>query len=188
MRLDGLSRSRRALLKAGFGGALVWPLIGWKSVQAATGAPPFVVVGDWCRDGECSQRDVALQMGKTAASIGSRFTISVGDNFYEDGVVSMDDPHWRTSFEEVYAAPSLQTPWYPVFGNHDYRGNPDAQIAYSRTSASWRMPARYYKRTEALADGGQPDFFHLDTSPFLAAYRRTIRYSQEARTTATSPS
>jgi hypothetical protein len=45
MRLDGLSRSRRALLKAGFGRALVWPLIGWKSVQAATGALPFVGSG-----------------------------------------------------------------------------------------------------------------------------------------------
>jgi len=60
-----------------------------------------------------------------------------------------------------------------VLGNHDYRGNVDAQIAYSAVSSRWRMPARYYKRAEALPDGGAVDFIFLDTSPFVARYRGT---------------
>ena len=48
--------------------------------------------------------------------------ISVGDNFYEDGVSSVDDSQRRTSFEGVYAVPAVQVPWYSLLGNHAYRG------------------------------------------------------------------
>ena len=71
---------------------------------APPGALDFLVVGDWGRDGTNHQREVAEQMGRTAESIGSRCVISVGDNFYEDGVQSISDPQWRSSFEEIYSA------------------------------------------------------------------------------------
>ena len=92
----------------------------------------FVVFGDWGRQGEQDQVEVAAQMASAAKATGAKFIISVGDNFYEDGVASTDDPHWRKSFEEVYQAPSLQVPWYAILGNHDYHGNCEAQIAYSK--------------------------------------------------------
>ena len=130
----------------------------------------FVLIGDWGRNGHDEQRDVAVQMGKTAAAIGSQYTVSVGDNFYENGVTAVNDPQWQNSFEEIYTAPSLQSPWKIILGNHDYRGNVQAQIDYSKTSPRWRLPARYYTETVTLPDGATAAFYYLDTSPFIKKY------------------
>jgi len=130
----------------------------------------FVLVGDWGRNGADEQTQVAAQMGRTAAAMGSRFTVSVGDNFYENGVTSVEDPQWESSFEQVYTAPALQTPWKVVLGNHDYRGNVQAQIDYSAHSARWQMPARYFNEVTALPGGGTMEIFYLDTSPFIRKY------------------
>jgi tartrate-resistant acid phosphatase type 5 len=137
---------------------------------AADNTLNFVLIGDWGRNGRDNQCDVATQMGKTAAAIGSQFTISMGDNFYENGVAGVDDPQWQSSFEAIYTADSLKSPWKIILGNHDYRGNVQAQIDYSKTSSRWRLPARYYDETVALPDGGKADFFYVDTSPFIRKY------------------
>jgi tartrate-resistant acid phosphatase type 5 len=138
--------------------------------EAAQSALPFILVGDWGRRGHDDQRSVAVQMGKTAEALGSRFTVSVGDNFYENGVTGLDDPQWESSFEKIYTAPSLYTPWRLILGNHDYRGNVQAQLDYSTESKRWHMPARYYSLSETLPDGARADFFYVDTSPFIKAY------------------
>jgi tartrate-resistant acid phosphatase type 5 len=138
--------------------------------EAAQNALPFIMVGDWGRRGHDDQRNVAVQMGKTAAAMGSRFTVSVGDNFYENGVTGLDDPQWESSFEKIYTAPALFTPWRLILGNHDYRGNVQAQLDYSAESKRWNMPARYYSLSETLPDGAKADFFYVDTSPFIKAY------------------
>ncbi|MFA7416835.1 MAG: tartrate-resistant acid phosphatase type 5 family protein, partial [Rhizobium sp.] len=90
------------------------------------------------------------------------FVISTGDNFYERGVESTLDKKWRTNFEDVYSAPSLQVPWYAVLGNHDYGGSISAQIDYSKKSRRWIMPDRYFAVSKDLA-GSSADFFFLDT-------------------------
>lgn len=138
--------------------------------EAADKTLNFVLIGDWGRNGHDEQRDVAVQMGKTAAAIGSQYTVSVGDNFYEDGVTAVNDPQWQSSFEEIYTAPSLQSPWKIILGNHDYRGNVQAQLDYAKTSHRWRLPARYYTETVTLPDGAQAAFYYLDTSPFIKKY------------------
>lgn len=140
----------------------------------AVAAPPsasFLVVGDWGREGGSNQREVGEAMGRRALETGSRFVVTTGDNFYEDGVQSVTDPLWKASFEDVYTAPSLQRPWYGVLGNHDYRGRPEAQIAYAQQSSRWRMPSRYYK--VAGTDHGLPtvDLFMIDSSPLVVKYR-----------------
>jgi len=161
--------SRRDLLSAAAASTLL------PRVAAAARSPSlnFVAVGDWGRGGADKQREVGEQMGRTATVIGSDFVISAGDNFYEDGVTGIADPQWQSSFEQIYAAASLQTPWYAILGNHDYRGDVAAQIAYSDHSPRWRMPDRWFQRRETLADGTIADFFYLDTSPFIAKYRGT---------------
>ena len=136
--------------------------------DARNGGLNFLVVGDWGRKGEKDQRDVAAQMGKAADDTRARFVISVGDNFYEDGVASVDDPQWQTSFEQVYTAPSLQVPWHVVLGNHDYHLSSDAQIAYSKTSKRWNMPDRYFVRTEQINATTAADFFFIDTMPMAS--------------------
>ena len=165
------SPDRRAVLQGLAGLAAATSSV---PARAEPAAVAFVALGDWGRGGGRHQVAVARAMGEAAAQIDSRYVISVGDNFYPDGVQSTDDPQWRTSFEAVYTAPSLQTPWLAALGNHDYRGQPFAQVAYSRTSSRWRMPSRYYAVTGA--DAGHPDLdiFVLDTTPITGDYAEAL--------------
>jgi acid phosphatase len=130
----------------------------------------FLAVGDWGREGDFHQRDVAIRMGESAKELNARFVISVGDNFYEDGVTGVDDPAWQKSFEAVYDAPSLQVPWQVALGNHDYRGNAQAQLDYSAKSARWRLPSRWYAFEERAPDDARVGVFVLDTSPMIRDY------------------
>ena len=141
---------------------------------ARTPFPSFLVIGDWGRDGTQHQRDVAVQMGKTAAASGARFVLAVGDNFYESGVQSADDTQWQTSFEQVYTDPALQVPWHVALGNHDYRGNPQAQIDYMAKSARWKMPSRYYVVPSAQSGLPDTDIFVIDSSPLVHKYRDKV--------------
>ncbi|MBI1809988.1 MAG: metallophosphoesterase, partial [Gemmatimonadetes bacterium] len=102
-----------------------------------------------------------------------RFVLVTGDNFYPDGVRGVRDPQWRRSFEDVYTAPSLAVEWFVALGNHDYRGDPQAEVDYTRTSRRWRMPARYFAVTMAVAPGVTAEFFIIDSSPFIEEYRLT---------------
>jgi tartrate-resistant acid phosphatase type 5 len=147
--------SRRAVM-GGIAAATALAPLGVVRAQRAA-ALNFLVVGDWGRDGAQHQRDVAAQMGKTAAERGSHFK-------------SAQDPQWKTSFEDIYTHPALQTPWYVALGNHDYRGVPQAQIDYAALSPRWKMPSRYYKL--AGADLGAPhvDIFVIDSSPLVHRY------------------
>jgi tartrate-resistant acid phosphatase type 5 len=143
----------------------------------ATAAPApcnFLVVGDWGRDGNAHQREVAVQMGRAAQSLASQCVFSVGDNFYEDGVHATSDPLWRSSFEAIYSAPSLQVPWYVALGNHDYRGSPQAQIDYATISQRWRMPSRYYKVSGSQIAAPHLEVFVIDTSPLVHKYRKDV--------------
>ena len=142
-------------------------LIGLILPIALYGQISFLIIGDWGRKGKFHQREVAVQMEKVAAQYHCNFVISTGDNFYSKGVKSVHDAHWQKSFEQVYAAPSLNIPWYSVLGNHDYRGNIQAQIDYSRKSDRWYMPARYYSLTKHVDSVTTALFVFLDTNELL---------------------
>jgi hypothetical protein len=44
-----------------------------------------------------------------------------GDNFYNDGVVSVDDPLWNDSWRNVYDGDNIgDLTWYVSVGNHDH--------------------------------------------------------------------
>jgi tartrate-resistant acid phosphatase type 5 len=134
----------------------------------------FLVLGDWGRNGTNHQRDVAVQMGRAGAKRETHCVVSVGDNFYENGVQSVDDPQWRSSFEDVYSAASLQVPWYVALGNHDYHGRPEAQVEYSAKSARWRMPTRYFTVLGSEVGAPYVDLFVIDTSPMVHKYRKEV--------------
>jgi tartrate-resistant acid phosphatase type 5 len=129
-----------------------------------------LVFGDWGRNGIEIQQETADQMGIFAEANDVKFLVVVGDNFYDNGVTSIDDPHWARSFEAVYTAPSLQVPWYVVLGNHDYRGNIHAQIEYSSLSSRWKMPSRYFSNTVKINDSTEALFVYMDSSPFVQSY------------------
>lgn len=143
---------------------------------APDGSVRFLAFGDWGRDGSDFQKPVAEQMGRTAAAERSQFVISLGDNFYDDGVPSVEARQWKTSFEDIYTAPSLQIPWYVMLGNHDYRTNVQAQLEYTFYSPRWKLPARYYTFTRRIDAENTAQFFVLDSSPYVAVYRAELKY------------
>ena len=151
------------------------------SATSAAGAPDslnFLAVGDWGRRGAFHQREVGAAMEQSAAALGAGFILSVGDNFYPDGVESVADPNWKLSFEDVYVGPHLQKPWYVALGNHDYHGEPQAQLDYALTHPRWNMPARYYKLPGARLGFAGVDVFCIDTSPLLTEFtERKVRRS-----------
>lgn len=66
--------------------------------------------------------------------------------------------------EQVFDDPALQTPWYAVLGNHDYRTAPAAQVSYTQQSFRWRMRGRYWREDMRL--GAQTvSFYFIDTTP-----------------------
>jgi tartrate-resistant acid phosphatase type 5 len=133
----------------------------------------FIAIGDWGRNGEYDQQEVARQMGLWAANNPNNFVVSVGDNFYPRGVVSEMDPLWHYSFENIYTAHSLQCDWYPVLGNHDYGSEPEAQVRYSKVSRRWNMPALYYSKEFALGKAGDKVLMlMIDTDPMLHENRK----------------
>jgi len=130
----------------------------------------FLVMGDFGRNGQYFQKEVAHQMGKAAMTLGSEFTLSMGDNFYPNGVQSTQDSQWNSSFENIYTNHSLYENWYVALGNHDYRGNIQAQIDYSKVSRRWKMPSTYYSKTIALEGGSKLLLVVMDTNPFIDGY------------------
>ncbi len=138
----------------------------------------FLVVGDWGRNGHFQQKDVAEQMDNLMYWLDGDFIISAGDNFYPDGIASVSDPYLKSSFEAIYTGPHLFEPWYLVLGNHDYRGNVQAQIDYSQVSKRWNMPARYYSKTFQLPESDEQLLIvFLDTNPFEAKYQHEAKYA-----------
>jgi len=157
------------------------------AADAPRGGLNFLIVGDWGRNGEPDQMAVATQMGIAAQAAGAKFVIAVGDNFYEDGVSSVTDPQWQSSFEKVYVAPSLQVPWHVALGNHDYHGNCEAQIEYGKTSRRWNMPARHFTRKEKIDHANAVEFFFLDTTPMSTLdddekqFHGNVKWNDKAR-------
>lgn len=132
----------------------------------------FLVLGDFGRVGDYYQKDVAREMGHATIVLDADFILSVGDNFYPDGVQSTQDYHWISSFESIYSDPSLYCPWYVALGNHDYRGNVQAQIDYSKVSRRWNMPSRYYSKTFKLENGEKLLMVVMDTNPYIKSYHK----------------
>lgn len=130
----------------------------------------FYTLGDWGRNGEYGQTELAQTMAEAAERVEPSFVISTGDNFYPDGVESTTDPQWKLSYEYVYSNPSLSCDWMVVLGNHDYLGDIDAQISYTDISDRWNMPAKYYHKDVTTEDGGVIRFLFIDTNPLHDEY------------------
>jgi 3',5'-cyclic AMP phosphodiesterase CpdA len=120
-------------------------------------------------------------MGAIGDKSEPRFIVSCGDNFQIQGVASAQDPLWQVNFENVYKNLSLHVDWYPVLGNHDYKGNTQAEIDYSKISRRWRLESHYYSFVKKINDSISARFIFLDTPPFVEEYHRGNGYPDVAK-------
>ncbi|XP_061373793.1 purple acid phosphatase 8-like isoform X1 [Gastrolobium bilobum] len=130
------------------------------------GSLSFLVVGDWGRKGAYNQSKVAVQMAVIGKQLDIDFVISTGDNFYEDGLTGINDPAFDESFTKIYTAPSLQKQWYNVLGNHDYRGDAEAQLSPVLT----KLDKRWFCMRSYIVNAEVVEFFFVDTTPFVDKY------------------
>lgn len=140
----------------------------WKQLEKSLN---FYLANDLGRNGYYDQKPIAELMGRMAESVDIEAVVAAGDVHHFEGVRSVNDPLWMTNYELVYSHPELMIPWYPILGNHEYRGNTQAVLDYSQVSARWRMPSRYY--TKVLEnDGVTVRLVLMDTAPLLDKYRK----------------
>ncbi|OYP69185.1 metallophosphoesterase [Prevotella sp. P2-180] len=146
----------------------------WKSLK---GDVSVFIANDLGRNGYYDQKPIAELMGEMADEIGPEAIVATGDVHHFDGVASVNDPLWMTNYELIYSHPELMISWYPVLGNHEYRGNTQAVIDYSKVSRRWQMPDRYYSKVFADDDAGTTlRVVFIDTTPLIDSYRSSSRY------------
>ena len=132
----------------------------------------FYVANDLGRNGYYDQKPIAELMGTMAEQgVDPEFVLATGDIHHFEGVQSIHDPLWMTNYELVYSHPELMIDWFPVLGNHEYRGNTQAVLDYSDLSRRWEMRARYYTKT--FSDHGTTlRVIWIDTTPLINKYRQ----------------
>lgn len=139
-----------------------WAALSWAQTR-------LLVVNDSGRNGYYEQKNIAERMGEMADSLDFEAVLALGDIHHFMGVQSVSDPLWMTNFELIYSHPELQIPWYPILGNHEYRGNTQAVLDYSLVSRRWQMPARYYCKVFE-EDGATLRVIFIDTTPLIDKY------------------
>lgn len=139
----------------------------WKALEKPLN---FYLANDLGRNGYYDQKPIAELMGNMAENVDIECVVAAGDVHHFEGVRSVNDPLWMTNYELIYSHPELMIPWYAILGNHEYRGNTQAVIDYSKVSARWNVPSRYY--TFAMEnDGVTVRFVMVDTATLLDKYR-----------------
>ncbi|MEA2568011.1 MAG: tartrate-resistant acid phosphatase type 5 [Acidobacteriota bacterium] len=116
----------------------------------------FVVVGDTGGGSAAVAKGIAALHARSPLDA----IVITGDNVYPCGVKSASDPKWSV----VRPLSALGIPLYPVLGNHDYCGNPDAQVG--APLPNWNLPAREFTLRSKLAD-----FAFIDTTPIARGTR-----------------
>lgn len=131
----------------------------------------FYVANDLGRNGYYDQKPIAELMGRMAETVGIECVAAAGDVHHFEGVRSTQDPLWMTNYELIYSHPELMLDWYPICGNHEYRGNTQAVVDYTNVSRRWEMPAKYY--TKVIEDDDVTvRLVFVDTTPLIDKYRK----------------
>lgn len=135
---------------------------------------------DLDRGGCYDQKVIANLMGEMAGKIKPECIISTGDTHHGNGVKSVTDDDWQEHLVDMYNHHNLaKLDWWAVAGNHEYRGNSQALIDYSKVNPRWHMPAKYY--TTVFKKGGATiRFVMLDTTPLIEKYRMDKSYPDAA--------
>ena len=139
----------------------------WSKMKADV---TMYMANDLGRNGYYDQKKIAELMGEMAGTVDPECVIAAGDIHHFNGVASVNDPLWMTNYELIYSHPDLMLDWFPILGNHEYRGNTQAVLDYGKVSRRWMMPSRYY--TKVLSHKGTTvRIVFIDTTPLIDKYR-----------------
>jgi hypothetical protein len=193
VRVAGRTLSRRAVLAGALGalgtvaaGGVATPLA-WAAGQRKYPLPSterfrLLIAGDGGTDGP---EHFAVTRAALTEHHRDRFELAVhlGDNIYEYGANSADDPQFETKFEKPNAG--LDFPWLMVQGNHDNSGlipgssgwlhRGQYEVEYHDRSPRWVMPARYYS-VRIPAERPVIEFFVIDTNPVTSYVPQLLPY------------
>jgi tartrate-resistant acid phosphatase type 5 len=118
-----------------------------------------------------------------ASKIKFDYIVSMGDNFYWEGVDNVTDPLFQTVYENVYNIYDSLRPldWFLILGNHDWRkpNSADSEIEYHKFNKKWNMPHYFYTKEIFLKSGERIQQIFIDTTRFDLDYR--IEYPHVAR-------
>jgi tartrate-resistant acid phosphatase type 5 len=123
------------------------------SAQSPTTSPAprridLLSMGDW-GEAKSAQANVAQAMERYVAKLDHPIAamLLAGDNFYVP-LSGVDDPAWKTLFEEMYDSQRLNFPFYACLGNHDFDQDKfliELKYAQVHPESRWKMPARWYR-------------------------------------------
>lgn len=164
--LNTHSQSMRSFLKPLAICAALMTLPVANSQEIDRGDVNFLIVSDLGAFGGADQKVVAQTLGETAEQYHPTAILNLGDTFHFWGVESVDDPGWKSNFEDIYTNPWLHSLWYCALGNHDYQGNTQALIDYTDRSRRWNMPDHYFTKT-FKGKGTEVEVIFIDSTPYL---------------------
>jgi tartrate-resistant acid phosphatase type 5 len=129
------------------------------SIKPADQAVSVLAFGDF-GDGVPQQMTTARSMVQYSQAHPFDFGITLGDNFYPQGLANPTDSRWNRDWETPYGP--LGVRFYATLGNHDYynAASPAGEIERSNHSQSWCLPRHFYTYT-----AGPVQFFAIDTDP-----------------------
>ncbi len=142
------------------------------SLGTLDGKFTYMIASDLGRNGYYYQKPIAEMMGEVADIADVEFIAGLGDVHHYLGVQSTTDPLWMTNFELVYSHPELQRPWFTILGNHEYRGNTQAVLDYSKVSRRWKPEGRYYAKEVEISDSTTALLLFIDTPSMIDKYRQ----------------
>ena len=95
----------------------------------------FLIIGDWGDINNETNADInfaGMNNFVRDAKEEYQFFVGLGDNIYDNGIDSVDDPRFTRMMDLFTSREYLKDiPIYPVLGNHDCRGSVDAQVEAS---------------------------------------------------------
>ena len=124
----------------------------------------IVCVGDFGKGNE-DQLKVAVLIKKITGEKDVKLVLGLGDNIYPDGVKSVKDKKFKLQFEEMYKKLPKSLEFFNVLGNHDYRGNCNAQIEYTKKSNRWNLFNHWYNFNKTMGKSRvKVGFYAIDTN------------------------
>lgn len=137
----------------------------------------IICIGDFGKTCK-GQTEVANLIKTLSREHDIKLILGLGDNIYPSGVKDARDPQFQEKFEIPYSKLPKGLKFYNVLGNHDHRGNTQAQIEYSKRSNRWKMYDYWYHFTKTIGET-RVGFYAMDTNLDELPFKMRDRQQRE---------